>query len=141
VLDRLYVDQTTQKIQPPPIPPRRQKSRGKIQNGFYLPALQAVTAAKGFIAGQFPTLAVAALCCSSYRGSLAAAVAILKTEDPDLLTSVLAGRKPLLKTAKSIRNAIGLVDSFRRASSFELQIFGRVISPEKIFDEVVVPAS
>jgi hypothetical protein len=138
VLDTVYVDYPALKIQPPPIPPRRQKHRSKIQNGFYLPALQAVTAAKGFIAGQFPTLAIAALSCGSSRGSVAAAVVIIKTEDSVLLADVLRGRKPLLATARSITNAVSLIDAFRKASSVERKIFGRVITPETIFDQVVV---
>jgi hypothetical protein len=136
VLDRLYVDQTTQKIQPRPISLRRQKRRGRIVKGFYPPALRAVTGARGFATGVFPTLAIAALSFGSHRDSIRAATIVLKVEDNALLADVLAGRKPLLATAQSILHAANLIDSFRRASGTERQIFVRVITPGALFDVV-----
>ena len=65
MLDRLHLGAPPQKIQPRPIPPRRRTRKGKIWNGYHLPALQAITAARGFIAGQFPTLVIAAISCGS----------------------------------------------------------------------------
>jgi hypothetical protein len=125
----------------PPRPAARSRQKQRIRNGVSPAALRAVTGARGLLAGQFSTIAVAALSCGSYRGSVTAAVAILKTEDLNLLTSVLAGRRPLLATARSIKHAVELIDAFRKSSSAELRVFGRVITPEKIFDEVVIAAS
>jgi hypothetical protein len=47
---------------------------------------------------------------------------------------------PLLSTARSIKYAVELIDAFRRSGTIELQIFGRAIGPERIFDQVVIPA-
>jgi hypothetical protein len=140
VLDRPNIDYVSSKIQPQQNHSPPKKRRGQFLGGYYVPALKAVTAARGYLAGQFPTLDLAAISCGSSKDSVAAAVAILKSEDPNLLTAVLGGRKPLLGTARSVQHAAALIDSFQRASSFELQTFGRVITPEKIFAEAVLPA-
>ena len=102
--------------------------------GISLPALRAITGARGFAVGAFPTLEMAALSCGSHRSSVAAATIILKAEDSALLADVITGRKPLLATARSILHAANLIDSFRRASGAERQIFARVITPGALFD-------
>jgi hypothetical protein len=140
VLDTVHLDHPSLKIQPRPIPPRPKKRRSSIQGGYCLPALKAVAAARGYLAGQFPTLTIAALSCGSHKDSVGAAVVILRTEDSVLLADVLSGYMPLLSTARSMKYAVELIDAFQRSSTFELQIFGRVITPEKIFGEVVIPA-
>jgi hypothetical protein len=77
MLDRLHVDQTTQKIQPPLNHSRPKRCKGKFQNGYCLSALMAVTAARGYLARRFPTLTIAALSCGSHKNSVGAALVIL----------------------------------------------------------------
>jgi hypothetical protein len=139
VLDRLYVDPITQKIQPPLSHSRPKRCKGKFQNGYCLSALKAVTGARGYLTGRFPTLTIAALSCGSHKDSVAAALVILKTEDNALLADVLSGHVPLLSTARSMKHAVELIDAFRQSDTTELQIFGRAIGPERIFDQVVIP--
>jgi len=133
VLDRPHIDATTQQIQSLLNRPRLKKRKGKLVEGISLPALRAITGARGFAVGAFPTLEMAALSCGSHRSSVAAATIILKAED-SALADVITGRKPLLATARSILHAANLIDSFRRASGAERQIFARVITPGALFD-------
>jgi hypothetical protein len=137
VLDATYVDHSSLKIQSGRTPPRPKSRRSKIRNGYCLPALRAITGAKGFILRQFPTLNLAAISCGSSRDSIAAAVTILKVEDGTLLADVLAGRAPLAETARSLKHAVALIDAFQRASSAERRIFGRVVTAGAVFDAIV----
>lgn len=135
MLDTVHLDHPSLKIQPRLILPRPKKRKNRL-NGYCLPALRAITGARGYLTGTFPTLAVAAASCGSHKDSIGAAVVILKAEDGALLADVLAGRKPLLATAKSMTSAVSLIDAFRKASNVERKIFARVITPETLFEVV-----
>jgi hypothetical protein len=118
----------------------RRRSKPKIRNGVNLSALQAITAARAFIAGAFSTLDAAALAHGSHRNAVAAAVTLLKIDAVALTYDVLTGRKPLMRTARSVKNAADMVTAFQRASNEERKLFGRAVSPETIFDAVICAA-
>jgi hypothetical protein len=138
MLDKLNVTHVTPKIQPRQRPRRRPKP--KIRNGIYPAALQALTAARAFITGTFPTLDAAALAHGSHRNAVSAAVAILKVDDAALTHDVLTGRRPLMAAAKSVKNAVDLIEAFWKSSSAERRLFGKTITAETIFDQVVCAA-
>jgi hypothetical protein len=118
----------------------RRSARRHFQNGQRLAALRAITAAKGYLAGIFPTIAVAAMSCGSNRIYVDAALVLLKTEDSILLEAVLAGEKPLVAAADEMKVVATLVSALRQATATDLATLGRIVGPGQVFDRVVVPA-
>jgi hypothetical protein len=140
MLDRPHIENTHPKIQTTPRPSRRRRLKAKIRNGVSPAALQALTAARAFIAGTFPTLDAAALAHGSHRNAVGAAVTILKVDDAALTNNVLSGQRPLMAAAKSVKNAADLIAAFWASSGAERRLFGKTITPATIFDEVVCAA-
>jgi hypothetical protein len=137
MLDRPHIEDPRPNIQ---TRPSRRRSKPKICGGVNLAALQALAAARAFIAGTFPTLAAAALAHGSHRNAVAAAVAIVKVDDAGLTHDVLTGQSPLRDAAKSVKNAADLIEAFWKSSSAERRLFGRTVTPEAIFDQVICAA-
>lgn len=120
---------------------RSYRARGRLmRNGCCVAALRALNAAEGYLQGRFPTLQVAALCNGSCIAYVRAGVTVLKADDPKLVTRVLRGREPLLKAAASVANAVIMVETFRKASGTERQMFGRMAGPTEVFDDTVATA-
>jgi hypothetical protein len=119
--------------------PYRPRGR-RMRDGQCAAALRAITAAQGYLSGTFPTLNTAANCCGSNAAYVAAAVTVLKADDAALIGDVLQGAVPLMKAAASVSNAVRMIEAFKKGSSFERRIFGRVAGPAAVFDHAVVAA-
>jgi hypothetical protein len=105
------------------------------------PALRAMTGA-ALLLGSPPkvqTQAFAALCTGSCRPSVKAATLIIQTGDAELITDVLTGRRPLLATAAEVRNRALLMEAFRTCDQADIVAAARMLGPEAIFDQMVVP--
>jgi hypothetical protein len=71
---------------------------------------------------------------------LTAAIAVLRTEDADLLDKVLTGKLPLRTAAKDARRRGNLIDAYRRASPADRVALARTIGAAVLWDEVLEPA-
>jgi hypothetical protein len=98
--------------------------------------LKAFLAAKGYLTGRFPTLAIAANACGACPAYVAAAIVILKANDATLRNEVLDGIVPLLAAAKLIKQAVKLVEAFHASSATERVRFAQTVGPEVLFDTV-----
>jgi hypothetical protein len=118
--------------------PQRQRPYGpRLQNAA---AVKAFLAAKGYLAGQFPTLASAASFYGTNLAYTAATVVLVKAGDDDLIEKVLRGSVSLLAAAGSVRRVVRMVEDFGMSTATERRLFGRVIGPAKVFDDIVVAA-
>ena len=88
-----------------------------------------------------PTLTEAAILCGSSVPYIAALELVLQHDDPRLVDQILRGKIPLMVAAGLLRKRGNLVKSFRQASPKDRVDAARVLGPERIFDEVLVPAS
>jgi hypothetical protein len=102
--------------------------------------VKAFLAAKGYLDGQFPTLASAASFYGTNPAYVAAAVALIKAGDDDLIKKVLRGSASLLAAAGSVRRVVRMVEDFGMSSATERRWFGQAVGPAKVFDDVVVAA-
>ena len=64
MLDRLDIGASSLEVKGQSPRPRRQR-KPKICNGICLAALQAITAARGFLIGTFPSVEIAAMSCGA----------------------------------------------------------------------------
>jgi hypothetical protein len=121
--------------------PRHYRARGRLmRNGYRVAALRALDAAESYLTGRFPTLQAAAVCCGASVAYVRAAIVVLKADDAKLVRRVLRGHEPLLKAAASVANAVIMVETFRRMSPPERDLFGRWAGPAEVFDTAVVTA-
>jgi hypothetical protein len=137
MLDSAYLNSVGWKNQPHhPYRPRGRIMRG----GQCAAALRALTAAKGYLGGQFPTLGIAANSCGTSPSYVRAGITILKANDAALIANVLSGVVPLLKAAASVKHAVDMIEAFAKSTRTERRIFGQAAGPATVFDEVVVAA-
>ena len=108
--------------------------------GTSVAALRALTAAVQYLNGEVPTLGAAVAACGSNVHYVAAAVVLIKANDTALITQVLNGSVPLLRAAKSVEQAVRLVEAFSASSATERRMFGQAVGPSKLFDDAVVAA-
>ena len=78
--------------------------------------------------------------CGANRSYVVAAAAVLQSRDAALIDDVLYGRVPMLEAAKSVRKKVELVRAFGRASEEDRRALGHAVGPDRVFDEVVIPA-
>jgi hypothetical protein len=102
--------------------------------------LRAITAARLMAMGLASSRQEAAASCGSCPAYVAAAVVVLKAENPILIDRVLAGRVSLLAAARQARPTSALVDAYRRASDADRIAFARTVGAVTLFDGAVVPA-
>ena len=122
---------------------RRKSPRRRYEDGQRRAAVRAFTAAalRLGIPHQAPI-------AGRRRGDVAAAIppyvvaaaAVLQSGDAALIADALYGRVPLLEAAKSVRKKLELVRAFGRASAEDRRALGLAFGPDKVFDEVVIPA-
>jgi hypothetical protein len=103
-------------------------------------ALRGVTAAHGYLNGQFSSLATAALHCGSCHAYVQAALILLRSENATILERVLRGQVPLLAAAKQMKRVADLVDAYRTAGAADRVAFAKAIGPTALFDSALVPA-
>jgi hypothetical protein len=121
----------------PILQPQQRRPYGpRLQNAA---AVKAFLAAKSYLGGLFPTLASAADFHKSNHCYTAAAVALIKAGDDGLVKQVLRGSMSLLAAARSVRR-VGMVEDFGMSSAAERRLFGQVVGPAVLFDDVVVAA-
>jgi hypothetical protein len=87
-----------------------------------------------------PTLAEAAVMCGSSVPYISAIELVMQHGDPRLTDQILRGKIPLMVAANLLRKRTNIVKSFRKASAADRIDAARVIGPEQIFDEMLVPA-
>jgi hypothetical protein len=61
--------------------------------------------------------------------------------DPELLVAVLAGEVPLLPTAARLKPIVKAMRAFGALSHSDRIEFARREGPERLFNEVIIPAS
>jgi hypothetical protein len=102
-------------------------------------ALQAITGARLYASGQAENPEVAAACTGSSVAHVRAALAVLKSENKQLLDHALYGDVCLLEAAKSARRVVKLVDAYLGASEQDLvcaaKIAGRILAPVAVAAE------
>ena len=76
----------------------------------------------------------------SNRTYTSAAVLLLKAADTALLENVLDGSVSMLEAAASVKNAVRMIEAFDAGSTAERRLFGQVVGPAKVFDDVVLAA-
>jgi hypothetical protein len=103
--------------QPRPSRRRRRQSarRHFLRNGQCAAALRAFTGAKGYLGGQFPTIAIAAVSVGSNTRYVKAAAIILQTEDPALINRAMCGHS-ILSIAMEVEQLAKLMVAYRSAS-------------------------
>jgi hypothetical protein len=119
----------------------RRRHRPQIRNGVRQAALQADTALflvrrHGF------SVAEAAQRTGSNPTAIAAMGVLHDYGDPELLAAVLAGEVPFLPTAERIKPIVKTKRAFNAMSTADQITWARQTpgGPEKLFDNVVVPA-
>jgi hypothetical protein len=118
----------------------RQSPRRQIRNGQRAAALRAITAAKLYLRGEFPTIAIAAGSCGSCTAYVQAAMVLIRAGAEKVISSVLSGYLPLLVAANELRLTVELVEAYRRARPQDLARAARVVGAEKLFTTMVEPA-
>jgi hypothetical protein len=91
-------------------------------------ALRAVTAARLYSRGELPTLVQAAIACGSTPTYVNAAVTILRAEDEKLLAAVLAGLRPLVPAAHTVRRQADLLAAWRAADDQARAVLRREVT-------------
>jgi hypothetical protein len=121
---------------------KRRHVRSQIRNGQRRAVLQAVTAARAYLAKLpwAPTIAIAARGCGSTPAYVAAAIVILRSNDDHALWLVLRGSWSLLETAARLRPRVKLLDAFNRASASDRAFLGQAAGVSTIWDAVIMPA-
>jgi hypothetical protein len=111
-----------------------------LRDGQRAAVLRAITAARGYLDGTFPTLCVAAQSCGTNPTYVRAAITLLRAEDPLLLHRVLRGWYPLVKTAAQIEPRVKLVRAYHSASDEDRVAWARAEGAERVFDVLVQAA-
>jgi hypothetical protein len=115
-------------------------SRRRFRAGRCAAALRGITAARLVAMGLATSLQEAATVCGSCPMYVAAAVTLLKAENPVLIERVLAGRVSLLAAARQARPTSALVHAYRQASDADRVAFVRTVGAAALFDGAVAPA-
>jgi hypothetical protein len=122
-------------------PKKRYRARyRRLRDGHRLAALRAVTAAHGYLNGQFSSLATAALYCGSCRAYVRAATVLLRAENLVMVEQVSRGQMPLLAAARQLKQIANLVNAYRTAGAADRVAFAKTIGPTTLFDSALVPA-
>jgi hypothetical protein len=126
---------------------RRQRApvrrrRRHFRNGHRVAVVRAFTAARLYLNGQVPSLASAAEACGSNIRYIAAAVVLLKGDDPSLPDRVIKGWDSLTETANRVRKIVNVeaaVSSWRVWTPEQRAEFGRGAGVADIWDDAIVP--
>jgi hypothetical protein len=121
--------------------PRRQRVCRRFRHGVCTAALRAVTAARLYLSGTVPNLAKAAVSCGSNVCYVRAAIAVLRSENAELLDFVVHGRVSLLAAARQVEPLVNLIDAYRAANQKDRVASFRTLGPERVFDEIVLAAA
>jgi hypothetical protein len=89
--------------------------------------------------GRAPTIKAAAMRCGSSVPYVRAAIALLRSENTSLITSVMHGDVPLLAAARGVGQLASLVAAYRQASAADRVAFAKVIGPSTLFENSLVP--
>ena len=105
-------------------------------------AVRAFTAARLYLNDDaVPTLAAAAESCGSNVAYVRAAITLVKTDNPALVSDVLAGQVPILQAAAQVRPVVDLVTAYREAKDPDRVAFARACGAEAIFNVLVAASS
>jgi hypothetical protein len=118
---------------------QHRSSRRHFDNGVRRSVRRALDAAALYLSGIVPTLAAAAETYAVAKNYVAAAVTVLRVEDPALEAAVLDGRVPLLAAAKAMKPAANLLAAFRICDSADTFIVGRAITTGVVWDRMIAP--
>ena len=121
--------------------PGRKRHRSQIHNSQRRAALQAVTAARVYLAELpwAPTIAVAAECCGSNAVYVRAAIILIKAEDEHALELVLRGSWPLLETAARLKARAKCVSILRETPVSDLPAVTRTVGVDFVWDKLISP--
>jgi len=100
--------------------------------------LRALTAAQGYLQGDFPTIEIAAQSCGSGVVYVAAAVVVLSSEDLALKDRVLSGQVSLRNAAASAKRQAAIVAAYRASSTADHAAAFKILGPECVLEELVV---
>jgi len=118
----------------------RRRQRRCNGHGYRLAVVRALTAGGLVINGTAPTVGAAAERCGSNPAYVSAAIAILRSENKELLVDVVKGRVPLLEAARETQRLSVLVSAYREASASDRVNFAKAVGPTVLFDTALVPA-
>src|SRR6516164_5037371 len=96
---------------------RHRSARRHFEGRTRLAVLRALTAAQGYLQGDFPTIEIAAQSCGSGVVYVAAAVVVLSSEDLALKDRVLSGQVSLRNAAASAKRQAAIVAAYRASST------------------------
>jgi hypothetical protein len=124
---------------------RPYRRRGRhFRGGARAAAARAFCAAKLYLGLPIKTgrlnLSTASVLTGSNPAYTEAASVILQCRDTKLIDDVLSGRRPILSTAKQLRNRAKLFASYQNATGEDLAALGRAATPHAIFDDCVMAA-
>ena len=119
----------------------RKRHRSQIHNGQRRAALQALTAARAYLAKLpwAPTIAVAAECCGSNPVYVRAAIILIKAEDGHALELVLRGNWPLLETAARLEARAKCISTLRETPLSDLPAVTRAVGVDFVWDRMISP--
>lgn len=87
-----------------------------------------------------PTLTEAAILCGSSVKYIRAIEAVIQHDDPRLIDQILLGKISLMMAANLLRKRTRLVNAYHKASPNDRVDAARAIGPDRVFDEMLVPA-
>jgi len=119
----------------------RKRHRSQIHNGQRRAALQAVTAARAYLAKLpwAPTIAVAAECCGSNAFYVRHAVILIKAEDEHALELVLRGSWSLLESAARLKARAKCISTLRETPVSDLPAVTRTVGVDFVWDRMISP--
>ena len=118
----------------------RRRHRPRVRNGLRQAVLQADTALLLVQQHGF-SIADAARRAGASRSYVAAVGLLHDYGDTELLVAVLAGELPLLPTAARIKPLIQAAKAFNNLSDLDRIEWARREGAEKLFNEIIIPAS
>src|SRR5262249_49585419 len=118
----------------------RRRQRRCNGHGYRLAVVRALTAGGLIINGTAPPGGAAAQRCGSKPAHRSAAVALLPSENKELLPARGKGPRPLLEAARETQRLSVLVSAYREASASDRVNFAKAVGPTVLFDTALVPA-
>jgi hypothetical protein len=94
----------------------RQSSRRHFRGGVRAACLRALTGARLYLRGEFPTLEAAAAHVGSCKAYIEAAITLIESDDQKLIERVLCGDISILAAAESVKPLVMLLIGFAQAS-------------------------
>jgi hypothetical protein len=116
------------------------RHRDRFHDGNRLAALRAYTAAR-LVIEEGMAVAEASLWSGSSTAYVTALVAVIKTEDAGLLRATLHGRMPVILAGMRAKRLLNLVKAYTAATPATKAAFRDLIGQDRLFDDLIAPAT